>query len=772
MGEVEKNDAEVHDLRLIDFSCEDDGLIASSSDAFHHRQSSENQKEHSSFDLLDLVEATNVEDIADVPGQSEQIPQPSESLEPERTRKSGKCNLRKSLAWDSAFFTNAGVLDPDELSTMMEGVEKGGKHVLPGIQEDDVQRSMDSITTLDSDSLILESLEADLFQDIRASIQISSKSSSIANSTSKVGSAETEAQTIHSSRNADLASRNKLKPKPASKKLSISTQGPGKMIKPSIVCAQVRQSAARSGESTAMLSKLPKPLGRANPISTAPTKRASLGSNRVKMEKDIAKNSTVAGRGAPLSKMSGSGISRNIVPRPKLSSKSSSSGSSTATKMEPTPSCSSLDSSGSASSNNVGKSPLNSMRRKIDSRTTNPTSSGSTLKTPSRIASRNKTQSVNSRVSAHLMSVTRLSSSISPASSISEWSSESSSTSTANQRFDNSKASPTTSSPHKGVSVDSDAPQTSDFQNPSNDQFPVEHEHQMTGLQSRCVNGTLTGTGMLPQPASAKPSGLRMPSPKIGFFDGVKSLVRTPKGGMHSHSGVPSGLPKSRASICSPSGDSNKAKLGKFQPSGTGTAVGNIKPESQQTALSTKPISLTPLREPLNASTKVSNASRAVRNCPDLSPKVQNVMSPKTGGIIQLKTGEAGAKGSDRAKYNPDLCFKKQVSPEVKEGAHLKDIEITPINMDKPSATCDSSSICNMDMQKELIPLSLSPPTSENTGSTATSEITASMRIPFSVKNSFCDKDELLDPSTGSTVEVVEKTATLPFLASAQKENS
>lgn len=42
--------------------------------------------------------------------QRELVPQPSEGLDPESTRKDGKYNLRKSLAWDSAFFTSAGML--------------------------------------------------------------------------------------------------------------------------------------------------------------------------------------------------------------------------------------------------------------------------------------------------------------------------------------------------------------------------------------------------------------------------------------------------------------------------------------------------------------------------------------------------------------------------------------------------------------------------------------------------------------------------------------
>jgi hypothetical protein len=85
----------------------------------------------------------------------------------------------------------AGVLEPEELSTMIGS----GKHMLPGIEED-IHKSTDSISTLASDNLTLENLETDLFGDIRASIQRSTKGSDVANSTSKVVSPETENASI------------------------------------------------------------------------------------------------------------------------------------------------------------------------------------------------------------------------------------------------------------------------------------------------------------------------------------------------------------------------------------------------------------------------------------------------------------------------------------------------------------------------------------------------------------------------------------------------
>lgn len=69
----------------------------------------------------------------------------------------------------------------------MIAVDKGQKQMLPGIEEE-VHRSTDSISTLESDTLTLESVEANLFEDIRASIQKSSKAINMSDECSRVGS--------------------------------------------------------------------------------------------------------------------------------------------------------------------------------------------------------------------------------------------------------------------------------------------------------------------------------------------------------------------------------------------------------------------------------------------------------------------------------------------------------------------------------------------------------------------------------------------------------
>lgn len=74
----------------------------------------------------------------------------------------------------SCFCQNLGVLDAEELSTMITGTDEAAKNSLARIEED-ITGSTESISSFQSDNLTLDSHEDDLFVDIRASIQRSSK---------------------------------------------------------------------------------------------------------------------------------------------------------------------------------------------------------------------------------------------------------------------------------------------------------------------------------------------------------------------------------------------------------------------------------------------------------------------------------------------------------------------------------------------------------------------------------------------------------------------
>ncbi|KAJ4841382.1 hypothetical protein Tsubulata_011549 [Turnera subulata] len=576
-------------LSLIDVSFEDDSLYSSPPRDFPSPHFLDNEAENSS--VPQVSDAKNVQPPSATLEEGENQP---ESEEPE-PRPKGKYNLRKSLAWDSAFFTSAGVLEPEELSSMM-GSEKGGKQKLPGIEED-VHRSIDSISTLASDNLSLETLEADLFGDIRASIQKSSKASS------GKAAPEIRESPTQSFDKPDSASRNKI--------------------------------AGVNGESMS-LCKPPKATGA---ILTSGAKRASFGANRLKVERDTSKTSI--GRGAKLP---------TVLPRPTLSSRSSF-GSSLGTKGELTAS-SSVDSSGSLSSDNSRKSSLNPVRRKVDPRTGNR-SSGSTAITAVRNDSRNKSQSTALRLSPSLKSLTKLSSSISPASSISEWSSESMSpTSTLNKRSNSTRSSFDTSS-CRDTFEDGDTSQASSFQDHSDGKLSIGLGAPVVSL-GECAKRVSTGCSSLLHPDSVKPTGLRMPSPKIGFFDGARSSVRTPTGSLKSHPAVPNGLHKSGAGTLSPSRRSNEAKNMKRQPIRTSTVLRNTKFVTQQPALGVKSKSPSPVQEPLNTVPKEASASRDEKCYSGASLKVQHRMSPASGGK-HLKAEKVGSPKCNTTKVNPNV---------------------------------------------------------------------------------------------------------------------
>ncbi|KAF3442093.1 hypothetical protein FNV43_RR16009 [Rhamnella rubrinervis] len=676
-----KNDVQARRLSLIDVSSEDDSLIGLASDYLQDHQSSE-IREQRSDESFEAVAANKSEDMDSTINYRGLGPQPSEGLESERTRKDGKYNLRKSLAWDSAFFTSAGFLDPDELSSMT-GVHKGGKRMLPGIQEE-IHRSSDSISTLGSDTLTVESIEANLFEDVRASIQKSSTASKMKRA--KAGSEVTEIKISIASDRVDLASQSqdKVKPKLASKKPSTSMQNPGKLTK---------QSVAASGNSTSALLKRPKVIGKPTPISTTSAKRVSLGGNLVKMGKDNVKST--AGRGAPAAKIPPSSL---IVPRPKLSSRSSTLGSTTA-KTEAT--SSSFDSIGTASSEKIGKSPFSSMKRKIDSMTAKPHSSGRNIQKPSRTAPRNKTESGRSHQSDHLTTLTKLSSSISPASSISDWSSESaSSASTLKQSSCTSRTSVDRSS-CKTVSTECDEPGL-DLQNHADDQCSVRDEsHGVELLGQHTLRTSMTVSAL---PPASKPSGLRLPSPKIGFFDGVKSAIRTPKGSMQPHPVVSGNLPKIGAPSVISSAGQSKAKLGKLQSTKTqNLQISNAKSDTQLTTLKMKPKSPA-LEEASKTAKKVSSASSNAERCHVECSKVKKKTPPKSGRESYPKAKEVRTEPHDIAideigascvDMNASLdMLRDKVSPETKGNADRRDLKITPVDGGK-TAVDDLSAISN-----------------------------------------------------------------------------
>lgn len=678
----------VDPLHLIDVCSEDDCLI--STPGFGE----ENQNEDDCFDLFvvgdaeergdgkddcfDLSETgdpnPNTRDDGDGQGQMDQKETGG------RSRKNGKCNLRKSLAWDSAFFTNDGVLDAEELSFISNGMRKAAPSTLPGIQED-VRRSAESSSTfnstLDGDSLTRESFEVDFFEDVRASIQRSSKLPNVANANSKV------IPGVSAPKKAELAGRNKMKPVVASKRQSVNT-------KEAIVRPRVTQLAARSGEPTSSSLKPPKIAGRANPISAAPTKKTTFAPSRVKIDNNTQKTASVTGKGqtaAVLKKPSllSSSVTSRLAPSPKSSSDSPST-----TKMKPSASCSSFTTSGSTSSDSTAKSPLKSLRSKPDSKNVAPVSKP-TLKNPLRISSKARTGPENSRLTAYLNSIPKpkLPSNISPSSSIDGWSTESSS-STSTLTY-GSKANAGISTPHRGstnigvnsprggsanavgsrpragsanvshttprkgptnVGVhsprkisslrrESHASQASNVEiPPPSGKSPLNQGTKKASALSALVSNTASANGS----KACKPSGLRMPSPKIGFFDAEKSLLSTPLGGSQSRSSARNGLTGSGESRpVTPSEELVNTKVNKLQEGRSVKPAGSIKLDSVvPSASSKKYASSEQLQELSLDSPKLPDASAKLQDNCDTALEVQKHPSSGTLQTEHCKSLDVG----------------------------------------------------------------------------------------------------------------------------------
>ncbi|TYI65666.1 hypothetical protein E1A91_D09G171500v1 [Gossypium mustelinum] len=537
-----QTDFDIEGLSLIDVSSEDDCLLSQSSGF--------------------LEEAGELE-------------QPPGSLEQDELRKNGKYNLRKSLTWDNAFFASAGFLEPEELSSMLGVSEKGEVSIFPGIQED-VKRSFDSLTMLDTEILTLENSDADLFEDIRASIQKFNKISNTANSIAKKELETTDSESVSSSKKVAFITQDKMKQKAAPKRPNIGVKDTGKTMK---------QPLSKSGESTSSLHNLPMGLSQFAPISTTSTRRLSLDAKIVKMEKNPK---SVASRGTTVLKTRGLGGSRHIVPQSTLSTKSSS--------------CFPASSKAEL---------INYFIR---------SSSGYTISNPSKIVAKGKNQAGNSKLSTFLKSSTKLSSSISPASSISVQSSESlSSTSAANQR-PNIVRDRLGIGYHKGLTTNWDVHQDLDSPNHPTGQCLLEAGAEVTGALDERVNKVSEETSGLLHPASVKPSSLRLPSPKIGFFDGVRSSGR--------------------------SGSSNSAMIGKFQPVRILTAVKGPKVD-------------------------VPSASRNLKSSPGTSPKLQNKSSPRTGRESYSKAQGIGS---------VETVVSQIVGVGGKDGARIKDAKIVPLD--------------------------------------------------------------------------------------------
>ena len=202
-------------------------------------------------------------------------------------------------------------------------------------------------------------------------------------------------------------------------------------------------------------------------------------------------------------------------------------------------SCLSNGSPVSSSSHLGGKSPADPTRKSAV-RNRDQSLSGSTSKTPVRAPKSKLGPSNLSRLPTCANSTFKISLRASPSSSIDSVVSEASSSASTSIKPSNSVeslASSISSSPSFAVPTDTDASQPADIRIVSTDQPHIKKEISANLLQSQsfakasawtCVS---SGPSNMNHPRSSinsntgaksfKPSGLRMPSPKLGYFDAV-----------------------------------------------------------------------------------------------------------------------------------------------------------------------------------------------------------------------------------------------------------
>ncbi|KAI8006485.1 putative aquaporin PIP2-5 [Camellia lanceoleosa] len=319
--------------------------------------------EQEGFKLFGTTDSREPENAVEILEQREQ-----KVLFHESTELGRASNLRKSLDWDTAFFTSAGLLDPEELFIINNGFEKVEADLLPVTQEDlCTWRYAHSESTLDSDDFSLDSnqsTEVDLFEEIRASIEKSNIMSNICKSVCKSGVGEAHKGETHSLKKLDDISRNRVKSTPTSRRQSVYMQG-SKRVK-EVVHPQIIQDAEKNGKS-----KSPKILGRMNMASAGQRKKISLGADHVKMGNKVA--TLASGKDFIVSKKSG--LRNSCCSTSSTTSLESSSSVSVTTSKDSSASCSPSSSASSL------KSSSNS-RRKADSRKSRLAAFGSTSKTP------------------------------------------------------------------------------------------------------------------------------------------------------------------------------------------------------------------------------------------------------------------------------------------------------------------------------------------------------------------------------------------------------
>ncbi|XP_072960576.1 uncharacterized protein [Typha angustifolia] len=439
--------------------------------------------------------------------------------------------------------SSSGVLNPEELATVTSTLKKAETSALPGIPEE-TRRSGESISTLDSDGL--ENLEIELFDNVRASIQKSLGTSDKALNKKNCGLIKDHkglnASRIGLKEKVARSSQNKMKFPVEVKRHGLSKQRSDSITKE--VPINMKVVGAGTADAKASL-KPPRILPKAT-LQKVPSKAALASGN-------THKSSTSGGvinqqPSYKTTEVASSVTSRSIGPPRRMPSLPSSS-------MAISTSSSSSHGTLVRSSTDSTKSPLGITKK---TRNTNHSSSGSaTNKIPLK-ARKSRTMSRSPADLQTCLNPTMKFSNISPSSSIDSVASEaSSSASTAMKSthtmdgLDAGSSSPSLSL-IKGNCLYSSSSQKlhqpiAESKSPST---LIDCEHSLK--DPTAVPGTSEpASGDLSNSSSKgryfKPSGLRMPTPKIGYFDAEKNLVRNID--TSSQTGQQSSLVKSTSGV-------------------------------------------------------------------------------------------------------------------------------------------------------------------------------------------------------------------------------
>ncbi|XP_020087329.1 muscle M-line assembly protein unc-89-like isoform X2 [Ananas comosus] len=494
------------------------------------------------FSELETFHAQEDQTLDKTSKQIQRVPQLSVS--PERKKpKSSKFNLRKSLAWDSAFFTSEGVLNTEELAIVNSTFRKAETLALPEIPEE-TRISSESILDIDNWALENPNLEVELFENVRASIQKSlGKSDNASNTTScslKKDQRGLDASRLASREKVDRSSQNKIKLPVAVKQHGLSKQQPQNISKKThAVLKLVTHGTLDPDESLKPSRILPKATRVMVPSKTSASGNSQTKSsviNRQPVNKTANDSRKVTPKSTVPPKYSSGVVSRNAV----LSTAASTTQSTILT----------------SSSDSITRFPSENTKKKTTAsrNTAHPSSGTANKKTPSK-----KTPLRTSSTKLELKSPGIKIPSVSPSSSIDSAASVSAL----------SVSSAMTSVSALSVSSaikSSDRTESLDFGSSSPPSFLENNGLSSLGLQSTIDLPAIRGISEpapkdvsihgisepapkdvsihgISEPApkdvfpsstnassqgrrSFKPTGLRMPRPKIGYFEAEKSLVR------------------------------------------------------------------------------------------------------------------------------------------------------------------------------------------------------------------------------------------------------